>query len=241
MIILVRHGETVSNVVGIAQGNGTDTSLTELGKSQAKKTGEFLKSKQPELKITQMYSSSSTRALETAKIIATELGIDHKNIIQSDLLIEGESGPEVVGTTYEQRVAIEQKKFDQKFMEEKKFLESKISNPFDMAILHDRFTKSFDYYKKSYQSETDKEIAARVNKFFKQYPPNGNMLIITHNGTISATIQNICGVKYDSYEFIKKIEDPNNKGKIKLEKNCHITIMTNKIELLLPRYNLHLM
>jgi broad specificity phosphatase PhoE len=238
MIIFIRHGETVSNAAGIAQGNGTDTSLTGLGKLQAKKTGEFLKSKQQELKISQMYSSSSARALETAKIIATELGIDNKNIIQSDLLVEGESGPEVVGTTYEQRVAIEQKKFDQKFMEEKKFLESKINDPFDKAIIYDRFIKSFDYYKKSYQSETDEEIAVRVNKFFKQYPPTGNILIISHNGTISATIQNICGVKYDSYEFIKKIEDPN--GKTKFEKNCHITIMTNKFELLLPRYNLHL-
>lgn len=242
MIIFVRHGETVSNVAGIAQGNGTNTELTELGKQQAKKTGEFLKSKQQYSKITTMYCSSAQRAVETAKIIALELGIDFKTIIQSDLLVEGDNG-DLIGTTYEQRLEIERKKFDEKFLDEKKFLESKIPDPFDLALLHTRFQKSFNKYIKTFNAETSKQVAERLHKFFKQYPPtqhSGNMLIISHNGTINAAIAHLCKCKFESFEFIKKIPDPKKPGKLTTEKNCHITIMTDKFELLLPRYNLHL-
>lgn len=60
-IILIRHGQSVSNLKDKFAGS-TDVQLTDLGKKQGEFTGEFLKSE----KIDAIYSSTLTRAYETA-------------------------------------------------------------------------------------------------------------------------------------------------------------------------------
>lgn len=60
-LILIRHGQSQSNLEDKFAGH-TDVMLTELGKTQGKCTGEFLKNE----KIDAVYSSELTRAYETA-------------------------------------------------------------------------------------------------------------------------------------------------------------------------------
>jgi broad specificity phosphatase PhoE len=64
-LILVRHGQTVDNVAGIAQG-WNDSALSEAGKTQVQHLAERLAAMKP----TALYSSPLGRALATAEAIA---------------------------------------------------------------------------------------------------------------------------------------------------------------------------
>ena len=73
-IILVRHGESESNV-GKLMGGWTDTPLTELGLKQAEATARRLKTElrgQPCI----IVSSDLKRAMQTAKVIGSALGVE---------------------------------------------------------------------------------------------------------------------------------------------------------------------
>ncbi len=72
-LTLVRHGETDFNVQKINQGSGTDTSLNENGRRQAREAAEKLKKKTFDVII----SSDRRRAVETAKILSEQLGVPH--------------------------------------------------------------------------------------------------------------------------------------------------------------------
>jgi broad specificity phosphatase PhoE len=64
-LILVRHGQTLHNVAGIAQGWG-DSELSELGRSQVLRLAERIARMQP----TALYASPLGRARATAQAIA---------------------------------------------------------------------------------------------------------------------------------------------------------------------------
>lgn len=70
-LILVRHGETVHNVAGIAQG-WNDSALSENGIAQVRRLARRLKS----AGATALYSSPLGRALSTARFIAEEVGLE---------------------------------------------------------------------------------------------------------------------------------------------------------------------
>ncbi|HSP13701.1 MAG TPA: histidine phosphatase family protein [Thermoanaerobaculia bacterium] len=70
-LILVRHGETVHNVAGIAQGWG-DSDLSERGQRQVARLAERLKAFSPDA----IYSSTLQRAVATAERIAAVVGLD---------------------------------------------------------------------------------------------------------------------------------------------------------------------
>ena len=69
-LILVRHGETLHNVAGIAQG-WNDSALSERGREQVARVAERLAQMQP----TALYSSPLGRALSTAQAIADATGL----------------------------------------------------------------------------------------------------------------------------------------------------------------------
>lgn len=71
---LVRHGQTQWNTQGRTQGHG-DSPLTELGRMQAKKLAEALKS----FPIDMIYCSDLGRAVETASIISEVLDIKYES------------------------------------------------------------------------------------------------------------------------------------------------------------------
>jgi broad specificity phosphatase PhoE len=69
-LILVRHGETVLNVAGIAQG-WNDSALSETGQRQALALAERLKSQG----VTAIFSSPLGRARTTAEVLAAAIGL----------------------------------------------------------------------------------------------------------------------------------------------------------------------
>ena len=68
-IILVRHGQTNSNIAGTTQGH-TDTSLNETGIVQAQKTGEYIRKNYD---ISESWSSDLTRCQMTINQITKNL------------------------------------------------------------------------------------------------------------------------------------------------------------------------
>jgi broad specificity phosphatase PhoE len=70
-VILVRHGQTVHNVTGIAQGWG-DSDLSELGREQV----QALARRVALLRPTALYSSPLGRALSTAEAIRAVTGLE---------------------------------------------------------------------------------------------------------------------------------------------------------------------
>jgi broad specificity phosphatase PhoE len=80
-VYLIRHGE-VNNPGNIIYGRLPNFNLTEKGRKQLEKTGEFLKNKN----IEEIYSSPLARTKESAAIIQKILGL--KTIHISDQIIE---------------------------------------------------------------------------------------------------------------------------------------------------------
>ncbi len=76
-LILVRHGETHLNRDGRIQGIN-ETSLDEVGKSQARAVAKALSRDLP----FQLYASPIARARETAQIISQELGVQLKTVAE---------------------------------------------------------------------------------------------------------------------------------------------------------------
>ncbi|MBE9019046.1 histidine phosphatase family protein, partial [Chroococcidiopsidales cyanobacterium LEGE 13417] len=64
-VILVRHGQSTYNALGLYQGSSDESVLTEVGRSDARLTGDFLKG----VVFDAIYSSSLKRAQETAQEI----------------------------------------------------------------------------------------------------------------------------------------------------------------------------
>lgn len=88
-LYFVRHGQTIMNVQGMLSSR-TDTPLTDTGRAQAIATGKEMKKRgiQPDCII----ASPLSRALDTAKLIAQEVGYDQNKIITDDNLMERDFG-----------------------------------------------------------------------------------------------------------------------------------------------------
>ena len=87
-IYFVRHGESESNANNIISGSGNDIHLTVTGHEQAKRAGQDLKDKEIEL----IVCSPLIRTVETATIIANEIGYDPQKIVKNSLFIERSYG-----------------------------------------------------------------------------------------------------------------------------------------------------
>lgn len=86
-LYFVRHGESELNLQRIYAGQ-TDTPLTDRGRSQAKIAGDQAKA----IDIDLIISSPLSRALETAQIIAKEIGYPVERIATNPLFIERSLG-----------------------------------------------------------------------------------------------------------------------------------------------------
>ena len=71
-ILLVRHGQSEANQLGIFAGH-YDIELTKLGCEQAKCTAKFIKQN---YKVDKIYASDLKRAFKTAEYIAEEFGLE---------------------------------------------------------------------------------------------------------------------------------------------------------------------
>jgi len=89
IIYLVRHGQTVWNLEKRRQGQ-LDSPLTETGIEQARAVGRLLRAR-TEAGVS-MVSSPLGRALQTAELVARELGLEHADIRQDPRLMEADHG-----------------------------------------------------------------------------------------------------------------------------------------------------
>jgi uncharacterized phosphatase len=87
-IYFVRHAESEATANNIAAGGEFEAPLTDYGRKQAKKTGKGLKDK----KIDVIVSSPMIRAIETAKIIAQEIGYNPNKIMTNPVFVERKLG-----------------------------------------------------------------------------------------------------------------------------------------------------
>ena len=86
-IYFIQHGQTNENSLGIRQGSEIDSELNELGRSQAKKTGKYLKKYRiKSKKFDCIISSPMKRAVETAEIIKEEIKYPKKIEIFDELI-----------------------------------------------------------------------------------------------------------------------------------------------------------
>jgi uncharacterized phosphatase len=95
-----RHGESELNKAGVFAGL-TNTPLTDEGREQARTEGL----KATGHGIDTIVCSPLGRAVETAEIIARQMGIDPSAIQQNELLIERDFG-ELEGTPYDPHIPI---------------------------------------------------------------------------------------------------------------------------------------
>jgi len=86
-LYLVRHGHTEMNEQGRFSGQ-TETALTAKGKQQARETGEQARG----LHIDFIITSPLSRAHDTARIIAREIGYPESKIVVNELLLERHFG-----------------------------------------------------------------------------------------------------------------------------------------------------
>ncbi len=76
---LIRHGQSESNAQpGLIAGSDFDSELTARGKDQAKRLGARLAAEG--VKFDRIYSSSYVRAVQTARIMVTAMGLPDANI-----------------------------------------------------------------------------------------------------------------------------------------------------------------
>ncbi|NKY27775.1 histidine phosphatase family protein [Nocardia gamkensis] len=74
-LILVRHGESFSNVDGVIAGHRACLGLTDRGHSQAVAVAEYLAAERHRLGAIAVYSTGVRRAVQTAEPIAHQLGV----------------------------------------------------------------------------------------------------------------------------------------------------------------------
>jgi len=82
-IYIARHGQNVDNQSGILNGR-RDLPLTDIGRLRAKQLGQGIS--EAGIKIDKIYSSPLIRALETAKIVSTIVGLSEKPEIIYELI-----------------------------------------------------------------------------------------------------------------------------------------------------------
>lgn len=87
-VYYVRHGESEANVANMVAGSGYNSPLTDNGRDQARKAGQELKDKNIDL----IVCSPLQRTVDTATLIAEQIGYDPKKIVQNVLLTERNMG-----------------------------------------------------------------------------------------------------------------------------------------------------
>ncbi|MBM3707230.1 MAG: alpha-ribazole phosphatase [Actinobacteria bacterium] len=156
-LFLIRHGQTESNARGIYQGT-MDTELTEEGMEQAKLAKEYLSN----VTFSNIYSSPKKRALDTAKIIAENTGLEIK--IRKDL-------EEMNFGKWEGL------KFEDINTQYKKDYQNWLADPF---INPPPGGESF--------GELIARASEEINRIVAENPERSNVLVVTHGGLILALI-----------------------------------------------------
>lgn len=145
---LVLHGQTEWNSQGRVQGH-LNSPLTELGRKQAAAVGRILRGKQ----ISGIVSSPLGRTIETARIIAAELGFDTRAIHEDELLKEVSLG-QWEGLTHAE-------------------VEARWPERLAGSSRH-------DWYFRSPDGEAYADVAERLGAWLRSNASHENLVVVTH-------------------------------------------------------------
>ena len=183
-IYLFRHGETDHNIIHRSQGCEIESILTDNGKQQAMKLGNYLLKYSP---FDLVVSSGLIRANQTADIIANIINYT-KPILIIDNFKEKCNG-EISGTTKEERKT--NPKFDKMFELEKKYDEE-----LDPIKKREIFYQNNIILNQLYNSELLKTFRHRIKKgLIELYNrTEKNIIVISHGGTITDLLRILTGI-----------------------------------------------
>ena len=215
-IYIVRHGETDVNVRDEVNDRRKITPINDRGKKQAIKTGKYL-NKLIKSDSTVIYSSSCTRAVQTAEIISNSFK-KPKPIIQDKRIIELDYGI-LSGSKPNDKIMKEYMKEYNKFAKD----------PIDLQL---RWTEFDNIIYKKFKSEQLKPAKKRSLSFMKSLPKDTkNIIIVSHGGILQIIIKVLFNI------------EPNIMGDLSNGNNCTITFITrekNNYNLLTLPNTLHL-
>lgn len=185
-VILIRHGQSTYNALGLYQGCCDESILTETGHQTARETGAFLR----EIKFDAVYTSPLKRAQETTGQIleAMKYGVNPQQIHVVPLLRETDL-PSWQGISFQQ--------VRQQFATEYLLWKQK---PHQLAMeivregVKQNFYPALDLYK-------------RLRQFWQEVLPRHNnqtLLIVAHGGTNRAAIATALGISPYHYHTIQQ-------------------------------------
>ncbi|HEY9802844.1 MAG TPA: histidine phosphatase family protein [Leptolyngbyaceae cyanobacterium] len=180
-VILLRHGQSTFNALGLYQGCSDESVLTEVGRKDARITGNFLQ----EIAFDAIYISSLKRAQETAKEILEVITVQPNAIFISDKLRENHLPSweglafQYVRETFPELYQIWKQRPHEFWME----IDDKT-----------RFYPALDLYK-------------RVQEFWQEVLPRHigqTLLVVAHGGTNRALISTALGISPEYYHCFQQ-------------------------------------
>ena len=208
-VILVRHGQSTYNALGLYQGSNDESVLTDVGRSDARLTGDFLKG----VVFDAVYSSSLKRARETAQEILQVIS-PHVQLKVTDKLRETELPAwqglafQYVRENFPKEYRLWKQHPHEFWMEFSEGFEGQErqgrqgSNSDLSRLTQQQFFPALDLYQ-------------RVRKFWQEILPRHRgqtVLILAHGGTNRALISTALGIKPDRYHCIQ-------------QSNCSISVL----------------
>lgn len=214
---IIRHGETDTNLAGLANTKDDDIPLNSTGRDQAARTGKYLRSRNIKPII---ISSPSVRAVETAEIIAHELGA---KVIQDDRLSEQDKG-DFSGVDMSKRPDLKDR-----LDKLNKSYEQRFPDPIERVK---NFDKYLDALTVEFHGEDIVAKIADLNAVMNEHK-DAQVILVTHSGNIGSWLP-----------YIARI-DPRHmlNGDLSKGKNCSIAYLLMKhgqVELLIPSNTTHL-
>jgi len=165
-VILIRHGATIYSEQRRLYDTEEYPPINQKGKDEMENITDWLVSRN--VHVDAIYSSSSLRAVQSARILSKHYGIDYKEI---DSLYERKAGI-WGGLTFEQ--------IEEQYPE---MLEKYHENP-------------YEYWPKG--GETTQEVRTRIEKTLYELVQENQyktIVIVTHEGVIQSAIASVLGVK----------------------------------------------
>lgn len=180
-VILLRHGESTFNALGLYQGSSDESVLTEVGRKDARITGEFLQ----DIEFDAVYISSLKRAQETAQEIFTVMNVLPKAVFITDQLRENDL-PAWEGLAFQ---------YVREIFPEAYQIWKQRPHEFWMQVdAETRFYPALNLYK-------------RVQEFWQEVLPihvGKTVLVIAHGGTNRALIATALGISPEFYHCFQQ-------------------------------------
>ncbi|UKO99535.1 histidine phosphatase family protein [Nostoc sp. UHCC 0870] len=182
-VVLLRHGESTFNALGLYQGSSDESVLTEVGRRDARITAEFLQG----IAFDAVYISSLKRAQETAKEILKVIDVP-ENAVFIDKKLRENDMPAWEGLAFQ---------YVREIFPEAYQLWKQRPHEFWMLVdTEQRFYPALNLYE-------------RVQDFWQEVLPNQvdkTLLVVAHGGTNRALIGTALGI---SPEFYHRFQQSN--------------------------------